>query len=61
MDNALDIYRRWNGRFQLCNYGEFNRPVLGHQAEKCRHLNCETYDDVLVKRYENTVGNIEGF
>ena len=42
---VVDFDRTWNGKYEFVRCGEYNGPMLGHRAEKCR-MNNGYYDAV---------------
>ena len=48
---VVDFDRTWNGTYSFVRCREFNGPMLGRRAEKCRK-NGDCYDETLVKKYK---------
>ena len=48
---VVDFDRIWNGTHSFVRGREYNGPMLGHRAEKCRQ-NENGYDETVVKKYE---------
>ena len=50
-EDVVDFDRTWNGTYSFVRGREYNGPMLGHRAEKCRQ-NVDGYDEILDKKYE---------
>ena len=53
VENAFDLDRARNGKFKFCLCRVCDGPILGHRADKCRHLNGKTYNGTLVTKFDN--------